>query len=241
MTRTLAVCVVVLAIGLAGCAGLSATEGATTPSADPPPGVTTDNVTDTTALVAAHTAQLSDSNFTARFSVEDGGSRLTRADLTDEVRLNRTTRGFERGPTASATRVVQYREGETVLVGVVENDTRSYDTLDVINTSFRPMRRTLVAKLSERNTSATTVERVTHDGATAYRINASLQDRRFVTDQQLVLVVRPDGLVERIEYTATFRGRGDEQTTRVVEFSGVGETSVTRPPWYDEALNATGS
>lgn len=50
-------------------------------------------------------------------------------------------------------------------------------------------------------------------------------------------VVTPHGLVReyRLEY-ATRRGPKTEQVVRTVKFSAIGETEITRPPWYNAAI-----
>lgn len=57
-------------------------------------------------------------------------------------------------------------------------------------------------------------------------------------------LVAPNGLVReyRLDYTATLDGRGVNGTERTVQvdhwlsYTDIGNTTVERPPWYDEAL-----
>lgn len=59
-------------------------------------------------------------------------------------------------------------------------------------------------------------------------------------DVRLVVRVTDEGLIR--SYRFTYEGRVDGRAVRVVrrvEFSGVGTTTVERPPWYDEAVNAS--
>ena len=98
-------------------------------------------------------------------------------------------------------------------------------------------------------TSVTTVER---NERTWFRVAAERDNETFTyrysnetveiraTNLTATALVAPSGLVRNLTYEYDFeRGNVSGHRTMNVRYSAVGETTVERPPWYDEAINAT--
>lgn len=65
-------------------------------------------------------------------------------------------------------------------------------------------------------------------------------DTDRTTQQRLVAVVTRQGFVRSLELTARGTYRGEPVRVRnYFVITGIDETGVARPPWLDEALNAT--
>lgn len=93
--------------------------------------------------------------------------------------------------------------------------------------------------------NATVVDRIETDGTTRYVVVSTSQPdpqafRYPRTNVTVMAVVDEQGLVHR--YTTSYDTyRSDEwvHVTRTVRFLAIGRTTVEKPPWFDEALNAT--
>lgn len=227
-----------------------------------PPGVGADGIEPFT-LAGAHRQALRNTSYTRvrTLAVVDDEGTLTASTARLAVdrggtpyHLVRTSTGAERYPVSSvAPRVeiwfasppalfrigatnVTYRRGSgTRLAGPV-SDVSGHDRIAALLYGF---------DLEVR-------ERVHVDGQRAYRLESArltdpavldvplfLEDPR---DVSLVMLVTRSGVVRRyrLSYAATFEDHA-VTVTRRVQYVRVGETDVSRPVWYDEALNATGT
>jgi hypothetical protein len=113
----------------------------------------------------------------------------------------------------------------------------------------RAHRATIFVLFSALNT---TVEGVgdREEGSADYRVEstgvrnpgtlASQLRVESVENVSLTALVSEEGLVREyyLEYTATL-GENTSRVERTVQFTALGETSVERPAWYDEATNSS--
>lgn len=96
----------------------------------------------------------------------------------------------------------------------------------------------------------TTVTETSQNGTTLYRVNstgvsdrdalASLFAAESVSNVSMTALVDSDGLVHEyhVEYDAA-TGNRTWQVSQTTRFSALGQTTVERPSWYGEAVNAT--
>jgi hypothetical protein len=221
------------------------------------PGLTNDGVVDAERLAEAHRRALADRSYTERsltvVTRRSGGSRLgarvlvsrrgaeaftIRYDLLGEPR--EAARSYE---TVSA--VVWSNGSETVQAITDETGTR----YEALGTSFygnyAAPDALLYARVLERN-PVDRVERVTADGATGYRVTATLESPPpsfglsgtvATGPADLVALVSTDGVVRRVVVTYPARYRGEAaRVEHRFEYRDVGNTSVSRPPWFEQAI-----
>lgn len=247
---------VVVFLALAGCNAPLADEGApaetatVTPAPLPgastatgdeaayPPGVGPDGVTDAGRLVAAHDAVLANASHTVRLSStrkDANGSTRTRYDRVlrvaapDRFHYVLTVRdaGGER-------RIERWRAGDEAIAAVTADGETTYRRLDA------PPRPTLVtraelARVLELAPSRI-AETVTRNGTTLYRLEGGPSDVSGLSDVSYDALVDPRGLL--VSYTVTYEVTDHNRTRSVrvaAAFEAVGETTVERPAWYDEA------
>lgn len=233
---------VALLVITAGCAGVLPAD----PDSDATR-LTADTVTDTSALIRAHTETLRTNSFTvhATTTTRDANDtfrirteRTWRVDPGPPIRAWTTTRStvegdaparYERAPE----RVSAWRRGNTTTVHVRADDGTRTRTADLLNTSVRlnrALHRQLLLRIGDRQNA--TVDRVAQNGTRLYRIRADLNDTRVTSNGSMTLVVDPDGYVRRIETTRTVEYRsGSRVVTRTVRFSRVGATTIESPDW----------
>lgn len=233
---------------LAGCAGVAGPE--TTP-----PGVSADNVTDTTPLVEAHTETLLSKSFTVHTTTVQqpvDGNYSIRTNRTWKIAPGDQLRGLltvtlsttgdaPARVTGQPDGFVSYREGNVTYRRIQNGSQVEYERRALLNTSVRlnpALQRRLVSRLSKRNTS--TVRPVTQDGRQYYNITATLNDSQLVQNASIQVLVTPDGVVRRIHYSQVINfvsgKRLIEQTVRI---TNIGNTTVERPDWYTEAVEET--
>ncbi|MEZ3116143.1 hypothetical protein RYH80_09475 [Halobaculum sp. MBLA0147] len=257
--RVAALVLVAALVVSAGCAAVQDATGDRASDAveGPPPGVSTENVTDATALVGAHVDALSNRSFTAVVTSErrSPGDEETisatrqrwRLDPTGTVRGTWSLRVREapssEGDDAAPqrpTRMVSWRSGDTTYRRV-ENGSVTVRSVPVSQTRVRLApalsRRSIVALGDARNVS---VSRTTVDGATRYEITGDLPDTRFRSNRTVTLSVAPSGLVREIHVTYRSEFRSAIAVERTVRFTAIGETTPERPDWADGTTNATG-
>jgi hypothetical protein len=253
------VLVVVLTVG-AGCAavpnGPEASGGTDLESgAGPPPGLSTDGVTNASALVDAHTDTLTERSFTVRSRTTtrpvDGNYTVTTTrtwrvepgqPLRGVVRLDsRTTGEPPTRVTRRPDRLEAYRDGRTTYQRVRNGSDVTYRRVGLLNTSLRlnpALHRRAIAQLENR--ANVSVQPVTHNGTEHYRVTARLDATRLSENVSLRLLVAPSGVVRTLRLSRTVEYRsGPRRLTRTARVTDVGRTTVTRPAWYDDAVNAT--
>ena len=224
------------------------TAGCTAPIDSPSsPELTSSEVTDSNSLIRAHTETLRSQTFTVR-------STTTVRDANDTFRTvtNRTWRVDPRSPVrASAVRtrtvtgdvpersqrapdrITSWRHGNDTVVRIRSgNDTRVRD-VQLLNSSVRlnsALHRQLLYRYSTRRN--TTVETVTRNGTSFYRVRADLNDTHVTSNASMTLLVHPSGYVRQIETRQTVAYRsGPRVITQTVRFERVGTTTVEAPAW----------
>ncbi len=149
--------------------------------------------------------------------------------------------------------IASYRRGDTVLRRTVTQEARSagpgtqsvnesrveFSRPTLTNASVRlgpAFNRDPILAVSEATN--VTVNVVRRGGTRRYQVTARLPDGPIRSNRTVGLLVRPDGLVTRIEkrYVSSYSEAVFSQTIR---FRAIGETTVERPDWYSTAQNAT--
>lgn len=203
-----------------------------------PPGVGPDGVTDAARLVEAHDAVLANTSYTVRLtstreyangSVQASYERVLRVDPPERFHYVLTVR-TERGDR----RIERWRGDDTAFSAVTTDGDTTYRRLDA------PPRPTLVTRselarvleLAPSHLAGTE----TRNGTTLYRLAGGPSDVSGLSNVSYVALVDPRGLL--VSYTVTYEVAERDRTRSVrvtAAFDGVGETTVERPPWYDEA------
>lgn len=248
---TVALCSLVL---LAGCEGAIGDLDRTTPTATPDPfiaapGLTTDGVTDIGRLAAAHGISLQDRSYTVRavLRIELEGDSATYRRVT-VLRVDADRRRFRLRQNASGPFPHEleprrdfeaWSNGNFTYLRMTERNRSEFQrfqpdaapvTAEMLN--GRSAIRSYVGAVNR-----TTVTQVRRDGWIAYEI-------RTVGDQfqpyDVRAVVDSFGMVHvlRVRYPID-TDLGDAIATYRFEYSKVGSTSVSPPPWLPDARNQT--
>ena len=116
------------------------------------------------------------------------------------------------------------------------------DTGQGIYTLFGAVETRVVGDATRNSTTIYRVAATNVTNPTAFAVADDVSDLRNVSFRAQVT---PEGFVRayRIDYNATLGGEGVPGATgrtirvhRVVRYTDLGNTTVERPPWYDEAL-----
>lgn len=230
------------------------------------PGLTDAGVTSASELAVAHNRVLRDRSFTLRTnrtttyangSVRSHTAGIVRVEPNGEAigtRYERTGVPLIRLTSGSTiVRSERWFGGEQGLAAVAyANGTREYyrqpaNDGSVILRSFTNDGERYGRLLSGVETRVT--GRVERDGTTLYRVRSSglssglVQFPRFesVGNGTFEGLVGPEGFVyhHRLTYTATTENGSTLRITESRRYEEIGETTVSRPLWYDEALNRT--
>lgn len=261
--------VVVVALLLVGCNATGGGTPTLTPAAVPTdaptprpdvaPGVGQRGVEDSFALAEAHRSVLDDTAYTLTTNTSISGANgslkteRTRTRVSNEayhyVQVERVAPTYP--VSATAPRIDVYYDGERALYRSREGNETTYQrdpTPRLSGPLFDPSNGEQVATLFGAF-DRQRVERVSM-GRPRYRIEASgLRETHAIVTPALLerphdvtfeALLTPRGVVRsyRLRYDARFENR----TVRVVEtmrVSGVGTTSVERPPWYENANETT--
>ncbi|GAB3320386.1 DUF7537 family lipoprotein [Haloplanus salinarum] len=238
------VCLLVVA---AGCVAPTGQSG-------PPPGLSTDDVTDTNALIRAHTDALDDQPFTVRSTTtmrpRSGNytvvsNRTWRVAPGDPIRGTVVSRRDAVGDppervAAGPDSVAAWRDGATTYRRVRRNGTSAYGRVPLFDSPVKlnaALQRTRLYRLSTRRNA--TVEPVLRDGRRRYRVTAALNDTAVASNGSLTLLIDADGVVRRLESERTVRYRdGKRDLSTTVRITGVGTTTVEHPDWYGAATES---
>jgi len=99
--------------------------------------------------------------------------------------------------------------------------------------------RSLVSDLTTRKN--VTVDPVSRNGTTLYRVSEVLNDPGIRSNASLTLFVTSEGVVRELRTARTVRYRsGPRQITQRVRISEAGTTTVERPQWASPAADTTG-
>lgn len=230
--------ILVVCLLVTGCVGQS---GSPTP-----PGITEEGVTDTTALVEAHTDALESTSFTVTSTQTMRGNNPEFAVTTNRTwHLNGShpVRGYSvQTTTASGVapqqytatpKVETYRNGTTTVERKTTTNGSKIRGVELLNSSVRlnsALHRPLLYELTTREN--VTVDTVSKNGTELYRLSAALNDTGIRSNASLTLFVTPEGVVRELQSTRTVRYRsGPRQITQRVRFSDIGSTAVDPPAW----------
>jgi len=240
--RTLAV---VLAVVLAGCGSLAADPGTprtlspapvpepTTQADSPlPPGLSGGGVTDVDALARAHVAALEGRSFTLQVneSYDDlSGFRVLRVERRDRYSFHDATVSIAGNRTEFVDGTHRYsrstREGLRYELGPAVNRSAAYGWI------VAPPVRT---PLSVGN--ATVYEtRVAGERRYEIHIDRAVHPRfDSFRNYSVRATVHPNGFVSAVSvsYVRVYQGKRTNVTRRV-QYSGLGTTTVDRPPWVE--------
>lgn len=232
----------------------------TASDADMPPGLSASGVTEPWKLADAHRAALNDTSYTVEtnLTASENGTVLARSNSTVNVaaggtpQFNRYEVGGERpGAIGSLAHDVEawVDENQTLYAMEGPNGTTYQRSAAEARPPLRPTGRDhLYVLFSGFDTTVAGTEM--RDGTTHYRVNstgvadaevlASTLRTETVANASLSALVTEDGLIRvyRVEYAGTVEN-ATVRVERTVRFTELGETTVERPPWYDEAVNAT--
>lgn len=236
-------------------------------ASESPPGLTDDGLADADALVTAHADALRNRSVTLherRVRQYANGTPISRTDLTVRTAANRTRFLSESELSgrpvygASEGRVATFGDGDGIYRTVETPNTSWSDVLrgpngDPTDPEFLGLdaARTDDLYLVLNALALDDAESVrATDDPRRYRLEssslahadllASHLNLTEVRNASLSAVVTSDGVVEeyRLEYVGANDGTVVRGTT-TLEYSGVGETEVETPPWYDEVDGRT--
>lgn len=246
------------------------TEPTPTPAPRLAPGLTAEGITNASALAAAHDAVLRDASYTRRSNltityrngtIHERHRAVTRLG-TGHERLFRVASGtsvfaFVAGDSSpSLTRAMRnevYSNGTLAVSAVTyTNETTAYYEIatEPVEESVAGTDRTYLARALGRTETRITGRRSRTD-ATLYRVvatEAALSAVRPLPTYGSIRKVRFRALVDsrglvrerRVTYTATTDGGTTVSVARSVEYRQIGSTTVSRPSWYEAAIeNAT--
>lgn len=248
----------------------TATQTDTATSDDPafPPGVTGDGVAEPLALTNAHATVLGNASFAVTANTTEryeNGRLRTRKRTTatfarskDRYAIDHVVAGSEPSVMdASTGHLSAWADGEGVYQRIVVGGSASYQHLRDANGNLRDPGAYLLADQIEEDRlyvlfSALdlSVERVTREGATRYRLTsgalsnpdavASSFDLDGIDRANLTALVDSRGVV--YEYRVEYVGSVENRTVRgihEVRYDEVGSATVERPGWVDEAQNGS--
>lgn len=240
---------------LSGCgaAGLFAEEPATPTPAAPfvaPPGVDASGVADVGRLAAAHRSSLRGTSYTLRTAVvvrrPDGTERARRTSV---LRVGEDGRRFsyEKRATGAFPEAISpqrnrsaWSSGDHTFVRFEERGRWEYARYDYgLERAVVVLDGHEAASIYLGGLRNATVEEVSADGWLAYRISSS-----GPSGSATAAVVDSFGLLRSLEVVrpagAVFWLHGEGTAVRTLAYERVGNTTVSRPAWVDEATVATG-
>lgn len=220
-----------------------------------PPGLNESAVTDPLALAEAHRETLGNSSYTLTNTItfrRANGSLLTRSTSVTRVAAGGTS--FYSASLGSETNasetlgVDNYRievwgnETDAVVADAFRSDDPSYRTVAREDAPMGPETNWELLYSAFGATDSVVVDRFERDGTTLYRVvSAGGPDEQSAYPAHAgfdwVAVVDSQGVVR--EFQQTYRTTFEDQpavVTRTMRVSNLGNTTVERPDWYDEAV-----
>jgi hypothetical protein len=227
------------------------------------PGLTGEGVTDAFALGEAHVAALDDisytmqENFTVRYANGTVLNRVTiRTQMVSDSRFYLVQNGFGMNVRGSGG-LSMWSNGERVLQARTSNSNTSYTSPRSVNGEPVPPQEA-IGTLGTDSTHKEQIyelfgsvetrvtDREQRNDTTVYWVEATnvtnptaFEGARWQNPRNFTMVAHIDstGLVReyRLNYTATV----NDSTVRIhrrVDYTNLGNTTVERPPWYDEAI-----
>ena len=237
-------------------APVPAVQGTETPAPRVAPGLSATGITNASALAAAHGARLANTSYTMVRNVTylaANGTKLTERRSVSEVGTDgrfavRRTREGVRGPAREAL----WSNGTALFEA--RTDTEGTTAYRRAAPEVAERRRALVTDAGSWQiervftvAEARVVDRTERSGTTVYRLespvaqlpNANASD--VGASVRVEAAVTEEGLVREYAFRQTFSGDSSGAASVVVatRYTDIGETTVSRPPWYDEALTVT--
>lgn len=212
--------------------------GATGSTDELAPGLGPEGVVDAERLLGAHAAVLANDSYTIRLS-----SRRVATDGSASTRHDRVVRvaGPERFHYALTTatddgdrRVERWRDGEQAYEATTENGSTTYRSLEapappVLLTRADLLRLFLFVP-------ADVVDSRERNGTTVHTVAGGPDDLQPLSDVTYEAAITERGLVRSYEVRYDLSGRNPATTVTVTAtVSDVGETTVERPSWVDDA------
>lgn len=203
-----------------------------------PPGVGPDGVTDAQRLVAGHEATLHDTSYTVRLTTtREAANGSVQTQYVRELRVATPVRFHYVLTVRDARgqrRIERWRAGDEAFAAETTDGERTYDRLEA------PTRPTLVTDAELNRFVGIEPSRlagtVTRNGSTLYRLVGGPSDVSGLSNVSYVALVDSSGRLASYTVTYEVSQHGETRTVRVeASFEAVGETTVERPPWYDEA------
>lgn len=243
-----------LLVLLAGCQGGLSTPAAPTVTVTPAPyvaapGLTVSGIEDVTTLAAAHERALRGRSYTVRlnhtFYRPNGsvrGGTVTRIEVGpahERFLLTSLTFGDYPFDGTSEPAIAVWSNGTTTLLRRDYTDRtvyRAYESADTGWDNAPPDANTIRTYLGLAGES--NVSEIVRGGERVYRVTARRGDSRSVR-----AIVKPSGLVW--EFTANrpatspVRINVDGRSTFRVQYTAIGDTVVSEPPWLGEAIRVT--
>jgi hypothetical protein len=227
-----------------------------TPAPRVAPGLSATGVTNASALAAAHGARLANTSYTMVRNVTylaANGTKLTERRSVSEVGTDgrfavRRTREGVRGPAREAL----WSNGTALFEA--RTDTEGTTAYRRAAPEVAERRRALVTDAGSWQiervftvAEARVVDRTERSGTTVYRLESPVAQLPNANASDVGASVRVEaavtegGLVREYAFRQTFSGDSSGAASVVVatRYTDIGETTVSRPPWYDEALTVT--
>lgn len=256
-----------LLLVLAGCSGTPVADSPTTDTIATPapvptddlhddelaPGLTQEGIVDAERLARAHQQFLSNHSFRraggTRYRFENGTLLFhTTYNRTVDRAADRQLLEFGQvGPWRQNERYAEWANESLVVERIARNDTVRYERRPRTDRTLGYLGGGVAEFVAEREPRV--VGQRTRNGTTEYVLVAAAESGPRLLEQiganrtstpRLVAVVTRQGVVRSVELTVS--GTYEGAPIRVRNYyvlSGLGEATVTRPPWLDTALNAT--
>lgn len=203
------------------------------------PGLTEEGIVDAASLVGAHTEALFDTSYTARLTTTRTAGNGTVLERYDRVLRTAGPERFRYVLTVETPNVERrtdrWRDGERAYEAVTRNGTTTYRTLDDPTTPTLLSQEGLVRLF--RTLPSRVTDTRTADGTTTYRVAGGPGDLAPLSNVSYVLHVTDRGRITSFRVTYVRETATDRPLDVTVDASvvRVGETTVERPAWYDEA------
>lgn len=251
-------------VGLLVVVALAATAGCNAPLADDPspgetptvtplpvgeaapttgelaPGLGPDRVVDPERLLDAHAAVLANDSYTVRLTstreATNGSTRTRHSRVVRVVDAERFHYVLSTETDDGDRRVERWRDGSRAYQATTENGSTSYRALrdpppPVLLTRADLMRLFLFVP-------SEVVDSRDRDGTTVHHVAGGPRDLHPLSDVTYEAAITERGLVRSYEVRYTLDGRRPEAVVTVAAtVSDVGETTVERPPWVDDATS----
>jgi len=245
---------VVLLMAVAGCTGLSGTPTETVspapvPAAEKqvvgdtplPPGVAAAGAVDATTLAGAHAAAARNRSYRVSVAVRQGHIDGHRTETYRARVANRTTYLSTTTATGQVTRRTYAEEGL-----VLERHETTPPRYEARRPEADPPAEVVTERAATTVARYLAVDRAVVSATTLYGVDVvriegtNPREMRGVVNYEVVAYVEPSGFVRslHVEYDCT-TDQDCAHVSLTLEHAAVNQTTVSRPQWYDDALDAS--